>query len=131
MNVCENEYYDLFIIFFLMIRRPPRSTLFPYTTLFRSHNHVGAYDNQQAPEHGLLTEPGCFVLQRVQAGASLGKSGNDPVGENEQAGLLCGGRVCGAPPSVVCGPPRGAPPPPGSGPPDPAFPPPPVRGEPP
>src|SRR2546430_13645600 len=22
-----------------MIRRPPRSTLFPYTTLFRSHNH--------------------------------------------------------------------------------------------
>src|SRR5260221_436025 len=26
------------IIFFLMKRRPPRSTLFPYTTLFRSHN---------------------------------------------------------------------------------------------
>src|SRR5690606_41932747 len=25
-----------FSIFFLMIRRPPRSTLFPYTTLFRS-----------------------------------------------------------------------------------------------
>src|SRR3989454_8102029 len=25
------------LIFFLMIRRPPRSTLFPYTTLFRSH----------------------------------------------------------------------------------------------
>src|SRR2546426_7990241 len=27
----------LFVFFFLMIRRPPRSTLFPYTTLFRSH----------------------------------------------------------------------------------------------
>src|SRR3712207_6922632 len=26
----------LFFFFFLMIRRPPRSTLFPYTTLFRS-----------------------------------------------------------------------------------------------
>src|SRR3712207_7580247 len=26
--------------FFLMIRRPPRSTLFPYTTLFRSLEHV-------------------------------------------------------------------------------------------
>src|SRR5215211_5821952 len=26
-----------FFLFFLMIRRPPRSTLFPYTTLFRSH----------------------------------------------------------------------------------------------
>src|SRR5258705_378533 len=31
------------VIFFLMIRRPPRSTLFPYTTLFRSQlaNVVG------------------------------------------------------------------------------------------
>src|SRR2546430_3838034 len=28
------SWFDLF--FFLMIRRPPRSTLFPYTTLFRS-----------------------------------------------------------------------------------------------
>src|SRR6266700_6387824 len=28
--------FALFIFFFLMIRRPPRSTLFPYTTLFRS-----------------------------------------------------------------------------------------------
>src|SRR3712207_3531252 len=27
---------DILIFFFLMIRRPPRSTLFPYTTLFRS-----------------------------------------------------------------------------------------------
>src|SRR5689334_25379440 len=28
--------YHLSYFFFLMIRRPPRSTLFPYTTLFRS-----------------------------------------------------------------------------------------------
>src|SRR5574338_732262 len=27
---------DSYFFFFLMIRRPPRSTLFPYTTLFRS-----------------------------------------------------------------------------------------------
>src|SRR5215216_7710452 len=27
---------DVLFFFFLMIRRPPRSTLFPYTTLFRS-----------------------------------------------------------------------------------------------
>src|SRR2546422_8563731 len=38
----------LSLFFFLMIRRPPRSTLFPYTTLFRSHicdavrAHLGA-----------------------------------------------------------------------------------------
>src|SRR3989442_3214215 len=30
MVICD------FVFFFLMIRRPPRSTLFPYTTLFRS-----------------------------------------------------------------------------------------------
>src|SRR3712207_9247460 len=28
------------VFFFLMIRRPPRSTLFPYTTLFRSEVHA-------------------------------------------------------------------------------------------
>src|SRR3990172_9922780 len=32
----------LFAFFFLMIRRPPRSTLFPYTTLFRSHSGAGS-----------------------------------------------------------------------------------------
>src|SRR5437773_10297342 len=35
-----------FIFFFLMIRRPPRSTLFPYTTLFRS---PGASQHQHDP----------------------------------------------------------------------------------
>src|SRR3712207_9530169 len=34
--------YSLFF-FFLMIRRPPRSTLFPYTTLFRSEDSLGVY----------------------------------------------------------------------------------------
>src|SRR5947199_3586348 len=29
-------------LFFLMTRRPPRSTLFPYTTLFRSQDLTGA-----------------------------------------------------------------------------------------
>src|SRR2546427_12512531 len=32
MHYMKNQIY----FFFLMIRRPPRSTLFPYTTLFRS-----------------------------------------------------------------------------------------------
>src|ERR1041384_5168940 len=34
MRLVRVRFYSLF--FFLMIRRPPRSTLFPYTTLFRS-----------------------------------------------------------------------------------------------
>src|SRR5690349_24985692 len=29
--------FSMFLFFFLMMRRPPRSTLFPYTTLFRSN----------------------------------------------------------------------------------------------
>src|SRR2546429_4407930 len=38
MLVCIHVFaYDIVLFFFfLMIRRPPRSTLFPYTTLFRS-----------------------------------------------------------------------------------------------
>src|SRR5256885_17068190 len=33
---CQSYKYLTYFFFFLMIRRPPRSTLFPYTTLFRS-----------------------------------------------------------------------------------------------
>src|SRR5437762_13397762 len=35
---------DFMCFFFLMIRRPPRSTLFPYTTLFRSDIALGGRD---------------------------------------------------------------------------------------
>src|SRR5436309_12336160 len=35
--ICDGCCLVCDCIFFLMIRRPPRSTLFPYTTLFRSH----------------------------------------------------------------------------------------------
>src|SRR2546429_10024798 len=35
--VSQSQNLLFLIFFFLMIRRPPRSTLFPYTTLFRSH----------------------------------------------------------------------------------------------
>src|SRR3712207_8138494 len=35
------------MFFFLMIRRPPRSTLFPYTTLFRSEPIAMAYAGHQ------------------------------------------------------------------------------------
>src|SRR3712207_9161393 len=33
---CDEIEENINVVFFLMIRRPPRSTLFPYTTLFRS-----------------------------------------------------------------------------------------------
>src|SRR3712207_7251852 len=37
-------------IFFLMIRRPPRSTLFPYTTLFRSRRRLKVRANSDNAE---------------------------------------------------------------------------------
>src|SRR3712207_7428018 len=37
-----------------MIRRPPRSTLFPYTTLFRSEHETNALRSSQVPESRLL-----------------------------------------------------------------------------
>src|SRR6476661_9612159 len=36
MHLCSPCLVFFLFVFFLMIRRPPRSTLFPYTTLFRS-----------------------------------------------------------------------------------------------
>src|SRR6266511_5210457 len=48
--------YSCNLFFFLMIRRPPRSTLFPYTTLFRSLGcPVVAYEQSgKEPRSGLL-----------------------------------------------------------------------------
>src|SRR2546429_6568584 len=49
----------MFFFFFLMIRRPPRSTLFPYTTLFRSQLEQRPLEVQRmgrhrsGPAHGL------------------------------------------------------------------------------
>src|SRR5437870_7675247 len=39
-------YITIFLFFFLMLRRPPRSTLFPYTTLFRSLQRLAALDSE-------------------------------------------------------------------------------------
>src|SRR5262245_65580975 len=41
----------LYMFFFLMIRRPPRSTLFPYTTLFRSSRRTSGLPSR--PVSGL------------------------------------------------------------------------------
>src|SRR5437867_13196809 len=39
-----------FVFFFLMLRRPPRSTLFPYTTLFRSRRAGDRAGSQRLPD---------------------------------------------------------------------------------
>src|SRR5688572_32004593 len=54
----------LISVFFLVIRRPPRSTLFPYTTLFRSH------------------APGPRAIASAGAGADAGARG--PLGASRR-----------------------------------------------
>src|SRR2546430_3116010 len=49
-----------------MIRRPPRSTLFPYTTLFRSHNVRGRPRRGGAPEP-VLRLAGLALLEQLLA----------------------------------------------------------------
>src|SRR5437016_1693942 len=50
------------IVFFLMIRRPPRSTLFPYTTLFRSTQVAGGYPGVWGVSgEGNLFKPGTLT----------------------------------------------------------------------
>src|SRR3712207_8339848 len=45
------------LFFFLMIRRPPRSTLFPYTTLFRSAGTSTCTRSPRATGCGLSSQP--------------------------------------------------------------------------
>src|SRR5260370_23896652 len=55
-------------VFFLMIRRPPRSTLFPYTTLFRSQYSGTGFDQ---PERG----PADLRTRSDGAGAARRRTG--------------------------------------------------------
>src|SRR5260370_42129874 len=48
--------------FFLMIRRPPRSTLFPYTTLFRSLEAADRLDREFARTHHLRPLQGVVMV---------------------------------------------------------------------
>src|SRR5437867_12435326 len=60
-------YRFLLSFFFLMIRRPPRSTLFPYTTLFRSNVALTV---------GSATEQMTVEANAVQVETSTGAVGN-------------------------------------------------------
>src|SRR2546421_4860750 len=62
------------LFFFLMIRRPPRSTLFPYTTLFRSHGEDG--DDARVRELG--GGPG-FAQEALPFGGLEGPLGREQL----------------------------------------------------
>src|SRR5690242_21668311 len=47
LRITKSLLLSNFIFFFLMIRRPPRSTLFPYTTLFRSLSKLSSIHDEK------------------------------------------------------------------------------------
>src|SRR3712207_4361636 len=71
-----------------MIRRPPRSTLFPYTTLFRSSMKDASGASQMDPKTQVTSLHGLSMLEAAQypleANAVLALLG-EPGGENERA----------------------------------------------
>src|SRR2546422_6190160 len=80
------------LFFFLMIRRPPRSTLFPYTTLFRSrHQQVvrPVVDEAQAlPQHDPEEADGAEKRAQDQAGGDFAAAHLPPVPQDRKSTRL-------------------------------------------
>src|SRR2546430_6111633 len=74
--------------FFLMIRRPPRSTLFPYTTLFRSLRRVRALraPARRARREPRRAEPRAGPLPLGRPGAARRLAAADASGAQEIRG---------------------------------------------
>src|SRR5256885_10439765 len=78
-------------LFFLMIRRPPRSTLFPYTTLFRSRP-AGRDRDQLVPERrqpgsGLAAQHGQVDVDRRDEGQAQAEHGIEQRSEEHTSEL--------------------------------------------
>src|SRR3712207_7600928 len=65
-----------------MIRRPPRSTLFPYTTLFRSCGTIQAFNTSVSYPQGVVSG-----LIRTNVCAEPGDSGGSLVAGNQAQGV--------------------------------------------
>src|SRR2546430_16035953 len=63
----SNTSIGYIFFFFLMIRRPPRSTLFPYTTLFRSAAEQNPRIDKRQPARPLPVRPAQDRAQRKSA----------------------------------------------------------------
>src|SRR2546430_9373146 len=87
-----------------MIRRPPRSTLFPYTTLFRSNydraglvervdraiNGFDAAAIRLHQSHGHTSERPVFIVGMLRSGTSLTERSEEHTSElQSQSNLVC------------------------------------------
>src|SRR5689334_24861074 len=70
-------------VFFLMIRRPPRSTLFPYTTLFRSISESVNFCVMEAIKLCRLDTPIIFIASMTQ------KRSEERFSRNAETDLVC------------------------------------------
>src|SRR5438309_10019922 len=75
-----------FLFFFLMIRRPPRSTLFPYTTLFRSKLVEG---QAECPRHGARFDVKTGAATRMPAIIPVRRSEEHTSELQSQFHLVC------------------------------------------
>src|SRR3712207_8496025 len=65
-----------------MIRRPPRSTLFPYTTLFRSEDDRLAFDREQSGGEPLASAP-ADAGEIIERGAGLDQNRAEAVAAHQ------------------------------------------------
>src|SRR5205807_6278115 len=74
--------------FYFILRRPPQSPLFPYTTLFRSHRHGSR-------EHDDRLQIGALVLVRARHRAQTGANANQvsSVAQSHASARLRLGRI--------------------------------------
>src|SRR2546430_12547219 len=76
------------LFFFLMIRRPPRSTLFPYTTLFRSLCLDAGLDHGRHPV-GVRVLGAVAAPEREARQPSLARSEEHTSELQSQSNLVC------------------------------------------
>src|ERR1044071_5445870 len=84
------------LVFFLMIRRPPRSTLFPYTTLFRSVSR--SCSASLAPR---ASRPSRARVTSARGGSAPCAAGNSPLHRGVVDEALVGGLLHAVPEELV------------------------------
>src|SRR5438874_10358894 len=84
-SVLSSLRHPPFCLFFLLTRRPPRSTLFPYTTLFRSPPVSGRH------LHLAESDPAVWFAQRARrAGPELTRRSEEHTSElQSRRDLVC------------------------------------------
>src|SRR2546430_11910988 len=82
--------HSCFFFFFLMIRRPPRSTLFPYTTLFRSSTLVAQRNGGRPVSISYRMAPRLYTSAAVVTARALRARSEEHTSElQSQSNIVC------------------------------------------